>query len=364
MKIVKKISFIYFLPVLFVVLIIISVTVVNSSSHGGSDYYLPLSEKVLSYRSSVEKYCKKYKIEKYVDYILAIMMVETAGEGNDVMACSESLGLPIGSLKPEASIKQGCKVFSEHLSYANKKGCDLNTVIQAYNYGGSFIDYIALSGQKYTFDLACQFAHEKSGGETVAYVNAVSKPYGGWMYTYGNMFYVKLVQQYLPSNASIVDYAKQFIGEDHTRFTSYESSNSQAFESDWCAMFVCYCADKLGYIDKGYLFWFNGCTSAVNQMRIEKKFEYSAFYDGKYTPRAGDLIFFTDGDTSTSCHVGIVSDCTVSTVSTIEGNAGTASASPFWKYSSVTENTYSVYDSAILGYYPLSAMVETGDEQN
>lgn len=361
---IKKLSFIYFFPVLLIILMIVSVTAVNSSSSGEADYYLPLSPQVLNYKPLVEKYCKEYDIEDYIDYILAIMMVETGGEGDDVMACSESLGLPIGTLKPTESIKQGCKVFSEHLKTSLESGCDFNTAVQAYNFGGSFISYVVSNGKKYTFELACRFASDKSEGRKVTYVNEVSKPYGGWMYQYGNMFYVKLVQQYLPTNSDIVKFAKQFVGENHSRFTSYKSKNGSGSETDWCAMFVSYCADNLGYIDKGYIFWYNGCTTALNRMLAENKFEYSAFYKGSYTPRAGDLIFFTDGDTSTSCHTGIVTECTVDTVSTIEGNAGNTSASPFWQHSSVVENTYSIYNSGILGYYPLSNIIQTGDEKH
>ena len=160
---------------------------------------LNLSAEVLKHQSTVEKYAKEYRISDYVNYLLAIMQVESGGTGTtDVMQASESLGLPLNSLSVEDSIKQGCKYFSELLKSAEAKDCDINTVVQSYNYGGGFIDYVSSHGKKYTFELAVSFAKDKSGGVKVTYKNDISiKENGGWRYKYGNMFYVKLVSQYL-----------------------------------------------------------------------------------------------------------------------------------------------------------------------
>ncbi len=163
-------------------------------AQGGSN----LSAEVLKHKPMVEKYCREYGIEEYVWYILAIMQVESGGLAEDVMQSSESLGLPPNSLSSEESIKQGCKYFSELLASAENSGCDINTVIQSYNYGGGFINHVASRGKKYTYELAEAFSREKSGGEKVDYRNPISIPInGGWRYAYGNQFYVILVSQYL-----------------------------------------------------------------------------------------------------------------------------------------------------------------------
>lgn len=162
---------------------------------GGNDY--EVSQAVMAYKPLVEQYAKASGVEAYVDVLLAMMMVETRGEGNDVMQSSESLGLPINSLEPEASIEQGCKVFASHLEYSQRLGCDLDSVIQSYNFGPGYLEYVAGNGKVHTFDLACEFAEKMSGGEKVAYVNDLSSERnGGWRYNYGNMFYVELVHQY------------------------------------------------------------------------------------------------------------------------------------------------------------------------
>lgn len=171
----------------------------NSSSsvqfeQGGMNF----SEDVLKHRPMVEKYCKEYGIEEYINYILAIIAVESGGTAEDVMQSSESLGLPPNSLSTEESIKQGCKYFSELLATAESKGCDLNTVIQSYNYGGGFIMYVTDNGKKYTYELAELFSKDKSGGVKVNYSNSIAVSInGGWRYNYGNQFYVLLVSQYL-----------------------------------------------------------------------------------------------------------------------------------------------------------------------
>lgn len=108
---------------------------------------LNLSEEVLKHQPTVEKYAKEYGISDYVNYLLAIMQVESGGTATDVMQSSESMGLPPNSLSTEESIKQGCKYFSELLKSAEAKGCDIDTVVQAYNYGGGFIDYVAKHGK-------------------------------------------------------------------------------------------------------------------------------------------------------------------------------------------------------------------------
>ena len=63
------------------------------------------SNSITNQKSIVEKYAKEYGISDYVNYLLAIMQVESGGTGTtDVMQASESLGLPLNSLSVEESI--------------------------------------------------------------------------------------------------------------------------------------------------------------------------------------------------------------------------------------------------------------------
>jgi len=173
----------------------------NDSINGYSN--VGLSAEVLAYQPLVEHYASVYGISDYVSYLLAIMQVESGGTGTDPMQSSESMGLPVNTLTPEASIEQGCKHFANCLTMATNKGCDIDTVVQSYNYGTGFINCVADNGCKYTYNLAEGFAKDQSGGAKVTYSNpiAVAKN-GGWRYKYGNMFYVLIVKQYLSTNGT------------------------------------------------------------------------------------------------------------------------------------------------------------------
>lgn len=194
-----------------------------------------LSAEVLAHRPMVEKYCKEFEIEDYTNYILAIMQVESGGKGEDVMQSSESLGLPPNSLSTEESIKQGCKYFSQLLATSKSKETDIDSVVQSYNYGGGFLDYVFTRGKKYTYDLAEGFSREKSGGQKVDYPNPIAIPInGGWRYSYGNQFYVKLVSQYL-SVAHFDDETVQKIMDEALKYQGWKyvyggSSPSTSFD--------------------------------------------------------------------------------------------------------------------------------------
>lgn len=159
-----------------------------------------LSAAVLGYEDTVKSYAKANGLTEYVDILMAIMEVESKGLGNDVMQSSESMGLAAGSLEPEESISQACVYWGRLLKIADSNDCDIRSVIQAYNFGPGYLTYVAENnGGKYSEDTAIEFARQQSGGETVTYTNEIAvQKNGGWMYSYGNMFYEELVEQYLP----------------------------------------------------------------------------------------------------------------------------------------------------------------------
>ena len=187
-------------PVLFSIVLFFGI-LISGEDDDSSNSYSPvysgmnLSADVLKHQTMVEKYARENGISEYVNVLLAIIQVESGGTAEDVMQSSESLGLPPNSLDTESSIKQGCKYFASLLSSCKNQGIDdLNVAIQSYNYGGGYVGYVAGKGKKHTFNLAENFAREKSGGKKVTYTNpiAVAKN-GGWRYGYGNMFYVEVV---------------------------------------------------------------------------------------------------------------------------------------------------------------------------
>lgn len=194
---------------------------VNKVSSGIRTYLL--SENTISYSDDLREAATDNEILNYVNYLIAIMEVESHGNGNDPMQSSESAGLPPGSFTdPKDSIRQGAYYFAGCLSLANENSCDLMTAVQAYNYGTGFINYVADNGGRYTLELAISFTEKYSGGIQVDYSNSIAVDYnGGWRYAYGNMFYAQLVNQYIYSYEDeavqkIVDEAMKYYGWEYT----------------------------------------------------------------------------------------------------------------------------------------------------
>lgn len=265
----------------------------DSDNYKDSLQYMNLSSEVLAYKPMVEKYCKEFGIEEYVNYILAIMQVESGGKGKDVLQSSESLGLPPNSLNAEESIKQGCKYFSELLDSSNKRGMDIDAVVQSYNMGGGYLNYIELRGSKYSYQLTEGFACEKSNGKKVEYRNDISIPInGGWRYNYGNQFYVLLVSQYLLpikfDDATVQKIMNEAIKYEGFPYVFGGANPNTSFD---CSGLVMWCYAKVGI---------NLPRVAQSQYDVTQHITLSE-------AKAGDLIFFHstyDAGTYVT-HVGI-----------------------------------------------------------
>ena len=252
----------------------------EDSGGSGSGLYIGvnLSPEVLAHQPMVEKYARQNGISNYVYVLLAIIQVESEGKLEDVMQSSESAGLPVNTLGTEDSIKQGCKYFAELVTKADKLGCDMDAVIQAYNYGSSFLDFVAKNGKRYTFELAQEFSRQHSGGVKVTYKNEISTPInGGWRYNYGNMFYVLLVSQYL-TVAQFDDETVQAIMEEALKYEGWTyvyggDSPSTSFD---CSGLVQWCYGKAGIALP---------RTAQEQYNVTQHIPLSE-------AKAGDLVFF------------------------------------------------------------------------
>ena len=104
---------------------------------------LGITAEVDAYRDLVTEYAIKYEIEDYVDLLLAVIMQESGGIGNDIFQASESLGLSPNTLSVEESIDQGVKVMAARLDAAKVESItDMNKIrlaLQGYNFGGDYI---------------------------------------------------------------------------------------------------------------------------------------------------------------------------------------------------------------------------------
>ncbi len=158
---------------------------------------LPLSKEVLALKDNVLKELKKYGKEQYIYLYLAVIEQESHGKCEDVFQCSESLGKPPNSISKEESIKQGVKYLSGMLDKAKVTSpTDIEHIkiaLQAYNFGGGFIDFAAKYLQKDNFQAVVdKYAKEKSNG--VKNKPPRDEQLGTWKY--GDQHYTDHVLRY------------------------------------------------------------------------------------------------------------------------------------------------------------------------
>lgn len=155
-----------------------------------------LSTNVLDYEEEVRSYAAKEGIEPYTEVILAVMMQESGGRGNDPMQASESLCGEVGCItEPKRSIEQGVSYFGDVLERADY---DVKLALQSYNFGPGFIEFVMERGGEYTQELAIEFSAQKYDElrDTGIYscIREEAEQYGA---CYGDIYYVDAVLGYV-----------------------------------------------------------------------------------------------------------------------------------------------------------------------
>lgn len=115
----------------------------------------------------------------------------------------------------------------------------------------------------------------------------------------------------------------------------------------WCMAFQSYCASQLGVLGTAVPKTAS-CAVAVNWYKSRGQFQYARHYGGKYTPKAGDLVFYYSG--GSFCHVGMVTAAPVNGyLQTVEGNIQCSDGN--WKVVRFTKNSKrTVNNSYVYGY--------------
>lgn len=303
---------------------------------GASDsetyFYLNVSEEVLAYRPTIEQYAELHGVPDYVELIMAIMMQESGGLGDDPMQASEC-GYntqypqePNGITDPEYSINVGIRYFADCLSAAGVADpSDMDRIklaLQGYNYGTGYISWAIENHGGYTLENASEFSDIQASAL-------------GWN-AYGDKQYVPHVLRYYilsKGNQDIVEVALSQVGnvggEPFWSWYGYES------RVPWCACFVSWCADRCGYLESGAMEKFSYCPTGIDWFQGKGQWKSS-----DYAPVAGDIIFFDWEGDGVSDHVGIVSKTVDGIVFTVEGNSGDA----------CKEKQYAVGSDCIVGY--------------
>lgn len=161
----------YVLPILLILallfglvfgLLLIASSVLDDDGRGNNPIIdggsvIGVSAEVLQYEALVNELAAKYGIPEYAGLVLAMMMQESGGRGNDPMQSSESLCGSVGCITdPEQSIEQGVKYLAEQIEAANG---DVKLAVQSYNFGSGFIAY-GLERGGYSKEVAIEFSQE------------------------------------------------------------------------------------------------------------------------------------------------------------------------------------------------------------
>ncbi len=323
-----------------VLLLVIMVGIIGGAAFSGSsESNEALSQEVLSYTATIQKYANQYGIPEYVSVIQAIMMQESGGRGTDPMQSSECPYNTRYSNSPNAiqdadySIQVGIQYYADCLREA---GCTspqdmdkLKLSLQGYNYGNGYITWAIRKYGGYSAENALQFSNEQAASH-------------GWS-AYGDPEYVPHVLRYYSSgglfaglfggNGQIVSVALTQLGnEGGQKFWSWYGFDSHVA---WCACFASWCGDQAGLIESGKMPKFSLCDDGIAWFQSKGKWKSRG-----YSPAPGTLIFFDWNGDGTSDHVGIVEKTEGSTVYTVEGNSSDA----------VNQRSYDINNGTIMGY--------------
>ncbi|PEB77864.1 lysozyme family protein [Bacillus nitratireducens] len=158
---------------------------------------LATEKRLLQYEPTLKKELEKYNLGEKTAVLLGIMYQESRGEGNDPMQSSESLGLKPNEIQETSlSIKQGVKHFAKMYKYGTDKDVSMDTIIQSYNMGPGYIDFIASQEVKqHSEDLAKKFSKMKVDQNPAMYTCGENKNNFRYPYCYGDFTYTTKVNE-------------------------------------------------------------------------------------------------------------------------------------------------------------------------
>ena len=160
-------------------------------------------KQVMTYQPMVREILSEKDTPANEELVLAMIYTETKGKEGDVMQSSESASGSTNTINDNASsIRQGVQTLTDNLYLAQKKGVDVWTAVQAYNFGPAYIDFIAQNGKENTLALAKQYSRDtvapllgNTTGKTYSYMHPISIFHGAELYVNGgNYYYSRQVQ--------------------------------------------------------------------------------------------------------------------------------------------------------------------------
>lgn len=226
-----------------------------------------ISPMVEQWRADVEFYAEEYGVAEYVELLLAIIAQESGGNVEvtaDIMQCSASAGLPSNSIEdPVESIRQGIYYFSTLVGWRAEGEVDMDAVIQSYNFGGGYQDFIAEEyGGKHSEEAARVFSERMCNRYGYSF--------------YGDVLYVEHVKSFLESGkvqenyASMEECIREYAGVPYL----YGGNGKYGID----------CSALMQKIYK---------SVGVTLPRTAQAQYNAAMHISDYEARPGDLVFFT-----------------------------------------------------------------------
>lgn len=152
----------------------------------------PVSDEVKAYAGLIRLYAAEQGIPEYTELIMAVMMQESGGQGNDPMQASECAlntkypNTPGGITDPEYSIDVGIQNLAACLSQAGADGPEdidrVSLTLQGYNFGSGYISWALANYGGYSELNALEFS-------------SMMAQRLGWP-SYGDPYYVQHVMRY------------------------------------------------------------------------------------------------------------------------------------------------------------------------
>ncbi|WP_088363287.1 lysozyme family protein [Bacillus cereus] len=156
-----------------------------------------IEERLLQFKPIIEKELEKYNLGDKTTTLLGIIYQESRGEGKDPMQSSESLELKRNEIQDvNLSIEQGVKHFAQMYQYGIEKDVGMDTIIQSYNMGPKYIEFIAgQQSKKHSEKLAKEFSKMKVDQNPDLYTCGDNKKNFRYPYCYGDFTYATKVKE-------------------------------------------------------------------------------------------------------------------------------------------------------------------------
>ena len=243
----------------------------NNNTMGSINGTAQVPPHIERWRPLVEEYALIHGVEEYTEFFLAKMYQEIGSSSSlDIMQASESLGLPPNTIQdPVRSVDQGIKYFTEVLAQGNEAGVDFFTVVQSYNMGGGYIDYVVSNGGTHSQELAQGFSD-------------MYKQRLGWD-VYGDPNYVERVMSNLDGGYEDT----QFAGNDAFQAIMNEVTKYDGDAYQWAGMHP-----STGFDCSGLLHYAFEEAAGISLPRTAQQ-QYDASERINYDEvQPGDLVFF------------------------------------------------------------------------